>query len=750
MSSSTQEPNGRQLYFFVRRPVLAAVISIVIVLLGTFALLGLPVARYPQITPPSVQVTATYPGATAEDVAQAVAAPIEQQLSGLDGLLYYRSSNSSNGVMNLQVFFDIGRDQDIAAVDVQNAIKVAEPQLPEEVRRQGVVIRKAQTDILLVAAVTSQDPRYDATYLANYAKLYVVDELKRLNGVGDATVFGGLDFAMTIRLDPDRMAQLGITVGDVRDAVQEQNATNPAGTLGREPAPKGTQLTLPVTTLGRLKTTEEFSNVIVRARDDGSFVRVGDIGTVELTSQNLDLVGRMNGQPTANVLIYLRPGANQLQVKKAFVARMDELAKAFPSGVTWTIPFDTTPFVNASIKEVVITLLEAMALVTLVVFLFLQSWRATVIPILAVPVSVIGTFLGLSALGYSVNLLTLFALVLAIGIVVDDAIVVIENVERIMDEEKVSAQVAADKAMGQVGGALVAIVLVLCSVFIPVAFLGGITGTMLRQFAVTLVIAVVLSGIVALTLTPALCAMLLKGTPHDTSNRFFRKFNEWFDRTTGGYVSRVGCDAGPPEDVARRVRRDPRARVRALQAGAGRVHPDRGQGLLRHRDPAPRRRVAAADRRGRGAGGRDAAQGGGRPDVRGAGRLQPAGAGQPVQRRHDVRAAQGLGRARQEQHGGRDPGPDQRPALRDEGRARVRVQLPRDPGARHHGRPGGQPPGEARAGRPGLRAAGPGRAGRHEQAAGDAGRGHDLPGQRAAGVRARGPGGRQGARRGAG
>ena len=542
----TPEQREEQLYFFVRRPVLAGVISIVIVLLGTFALLRLPVSRYPQITPPSVQVTATYPGATAEDVAQAVAAPIEQQLSGLDGLLYYRSSNSSNGVMNLQVFFDIGRDQDIAAVDVQNAIAVAEPQLPEEVRRQGIVIRKAQTDILLVASIVSADPRYDATYLTNYAKLYVVDELKRLPGVGDATIFGGLDFAMTLRLDPDRMAQLGITVGDVRDAVQEQNATNPAGTLGREPAPRGTQLTLPVTTLGRLRTAEQFGNVIVRAREDGSLVRVRDIATVELTSQNLDLVGRMKGQPTANILIYLRPNANQLQVKEAFTARMNELARAFPAGVSWTIPFDTTPFVTASIEEVVITLLEAMALVTLVVFLFLQTWRATLIPILAVPVSVIGTFLGLAALGYSVNLLTLFALVLAIGIVVDDAIVVIENVERLMDEEKLPPRAAANKAMKQVAGALVAIVLALCAVFIPAAFLGGITGTMLRQFAVTLVIAVVLSGIVALTLTPALCALLLKHTPHETSNPFFRRFNDWFDRVTGGYVRRVGGMLGRP------------------------------------------------------------------------------------------------------------------------------------------------------------------------------------------------------------
>ncbi|HET6577208.1 MAG TPA: multidrug efflux RND transporter permease subunit [Gemmatimonadales bacterium] len=540
-------------YFFIRRPVLAAVISIVIVLLGGFCLLQLPIARYPQITPPAVQVSAVYPGATAEDVAQAVAAPIEQQLSGLDGLLYYRSSNSSSGIMNLQVYFDISRDPDLAAVDVQNAIKVAEPQLPEEVRRQGVTIRKSQTDILLVASLYSDDPRFDATYLTNYAKLYVVDELKRLNGVGDATAFGGLDFAMTIRLDPDRMAQLGLTVGDVRDAVQEQNATNPAGTLGREPAPAGTEFTLPVTALGRLQTADQFADIIVRAQEDGSFVRVRDIGTVELTSQNLDLIGRFDGKPTANILIYLRPGANQLEVREAFQHRMEELALGFPAGVKWQVPFDATPFVTASIEEVAKTLGEAMLLVTLVVFLFLQSWRATLIPILAVPVSVIGTFLGLFALGYSINVLTLFALVLAIGIVVDDAIVVIENVERIMDEEKLPAPVAADRAMQQVASALVAIVLVLCSVFVPVAFLGGITGTMLRQFAVTLVVAVVLSGLVALTLTPALCALLLKETPHETHNRFFRRFNDLFDRTTAGYSRNVG-----------RVLRRPRAWLAAF------------------------------------------------------------------------------------------------------------------------------------------------------------------------------------------
>lgn len=536
-------------YYFIRRPVMAGVIAIVITVLGLVSLQYLPVNRYPSITPPSIRITAFYPGATAEVVASSVAAPIEQQLSGLRGLLYFKSSNSSDGSMSLQVFFDISRDQDLAAVDVQNAVKRAEPSLPGEVTRNGVVVTKAQTDILLVAALSSDDPRFDANYLTNYATLYVADEVKRIPGVGDATVFGGGQFAMLLRLDPAKMAQLGLTVEDVAGAVREQNAPAPAGRIGREPAPPGTEFTLPVTAQGRLETVDQFKGIIVRAGRDGGVVHLSDIANVTLGGQSADLEGRLNGKPTTFFLLYLQPGANALRVKRALVARLDELQKSFPPGITWSVPFDTTPFIASSIEEVTKTLLEAMALVTLVVFLFLQSWRATLIPVLAVPVSVIGTFVGLLALGFSINVLTLFGLVLAIGIVVDDAIVVIENVERIMNDEGLDARHAADKAMQQVAGALVAIVLSLCAVFIPVAFLGGITGSMFRQFAVTIVIAVVLSGIVALTLTPALCAALLKDSPeHAAHGRFFTAFNRIFDRLRLGYVGSVG-----------RVIRQPRA-----------------------------------------------------------------------------------------------------------------------------------------------------------------------------------------------
>ena len=536
----------RASYFFIRRPVLAAVISIVITLLGVFAIQLLPISRYPQITPPAIQVTAVYPGATAEDVAEAVAAPIEQQLSGLQGLLYFSSANSSDGVMSLQVYFDVSRAQDLAAVDVQNAVQLATPQLPDAVRQNGITIVKANSDILAVAALTSTDPRYDAAYLTNYMTLYVQDEIKRVPGIGNANVFAGLQFAMLLQLDPDRMAQLGITVSDVQKAVREQNATNPAGRLGREPAPAGTELTLPVTTLGRLQTPEQFDDIVLRAKEDGSLVRLRDIGHAKLGAQNYDLAGRLNGSPTAFMLLYLRPGANALAVKTAVTQRMTELSHRFPPGVSYKIPFDTTPFVTASITEVLRTLGEAMVLVTLVVFLFLQSWRATLIPMLAVPVSVVGTFLGLLALGFTINVLTLFGLVLAIGIVVDDAIVVIENVERIMETEGLSAREAADKAIRQVAGALIAIVLVLCAVFLPIAFLGGVTGVMFKQFAITIVIAVVLSGIVALTLTPALCAILLKEAAGSHHSGFFGWFNHAFDRLTGGYMRAVGGVLGRP------------------------------------------------------------------------------------------------------------------------------------------------------------------------------------------------------------
>jgi multidrug efflux pump len=542
MSDTGRQPNGAEeiRYFFIRRPVLAAVISIIITLLGAFAITRLPISRYPEVTPPSVQVTAVFPGATAEDVAEAVAAPIEQQLSSLEGLLYYTSANSSDGSMSLQVFFDVARDPDLAAVDVQNAIKLAEPQLPAAVRQNGVTILKSNSDILGVIALTSKDRRYDAAYLTNYLKLNIEDEIKRIPGVGNAQAFGGLEFSMLLQLDPEKMARLGVTVDDVRDAVEEQNATNPAGRIGREPAPAGTQLTLPVTTTGRLKSPEEFEQIVLKANANGSLVRLGDVGRAVLGGRNYDQVGRLNGRPTANMLTYLRPGANALEVKDAIVRRMNELSKNFPPGVVYVIPFDTTPFVTQSIKEVVRTLGEAMLLVTLVVFLFLQSWRATLIPMLAVPVSVIGTFLGLLLLGFTINVLTLFALVLAIGIVVDDAIVVIENVERIMADENVTARQATDRAMRQVAGALVAIVLVLCAVFLPVGFLGGVTGVMFKQFAITIVLAVLISGLVALTLTPALCALLLKESNEAHQTGFFGMFNRGFHRVTHRYTAGVG------------------------------------------------------------------------------------------------------------------------------------------------------------------------------------------------------------------
>ena len=530
---------------FIRRPIFSGVISIVIVLLGLFSLTRLPVESYPPLTPPEIQVQAVYPGATAQDVADAVAAPIEQQLSGMEGLLYFKSANSSDGVMNLSVYFDVSRNPDLAAVDVQNQIALAEPQLPQEVVRNGITVRKRQTAFLVVLALSSDDPRYDTEFLNNYAKIYIDDELKRLPGVGDASTFGQLDFSMLLSLDPDRMAQLGLTVSDVAAAVQEQNTTNPAGRIGREPAPPGTQLTIPVITSGRLKDASDFDRIIVRGRPDGSLVHLADIGEAHLGARNYDLAGRFDGAPTALTPVFLRPGANALEVKREVVARMTELAKSFPAGVHWSIAFDTTPYVTASIREVVKTLFEALLLVTLVVFVFLQSWRATLIPVVAVPVSVIGAFSGMQVLGFSINLLTLFGLVLAIGIVVDDAIVVIENVERIMAQDRVSPAVAADRAMHQVSRALIAIVLVLCSVFVPVAFLGGITGLMYKQFAITIAVSVVLSGIVALTLTPALCAVLLKPTDPGRKSgailsRLFDRFNRGFRTITERYLGAAG------------------------------------------------------------------------------------------------------------------------------------------------------------------------------------------------------------------
>lgn len=522
--------------FFIDRPIFASVLSIVIVVVGLVALRALPIAQFPEITPPVVQIEADYPGASAEVVADAVARPIEVQLPGIDNLLYYNSTSTNDGHMSIQLTFEIGTDVDIAQVQTQNRQRLAEPQLPPEVVRQGITVKKLSPDLLAVVALSSSDPGHDTVFLSNYAILRIVDNIKRLPGVGDAYVFGQQNYSMRLILDPIRMAQLSLTPTDVANVVREQNRDFPAGTIGREPALKGTELTLPVITRGRLTEVREFEEMIVRAMPDGSMVRLKDVARVELGAQSYTLEGRWNGKPNVFLLTFLSPGANALETVKRIRKEVAEVSKSFPPGVNADIPYDTTKFIEVSIQEVVKTLGEAMILVILVVYLFLQSWRATLIPGVAVPVSLIGTFAGMEALGFSINTLTLFGMVLAIGIVVDDAIVVVENVERHMKEERCSSKEAAKRAMAEVTGPVIAIVLVLCAVFVPVAFLGGITGELYKQFAMTIAMAVTISGLVALTLSPALCALVLK--PGGESHRAgaFALFNKFFDWTRTHYI----------------------------------------------------------------------------------------------------------------------------------------------------------------------------------------------------------------------
>jgi HAE1 family hydrophobic/amphiphilic exporter-1/multidrug efflux pump len=485
-----------------------------------------------------VLITATYPGASAETLAKTVAAPIEEQLNGVENLSYFTSSASANGAVTITATFDVGTNVDIAAVNVNNRVKAAEPRLPEEVRRNGVIVQKRSNDILQVVALESEKGKYNTLFLSNYASLNIVDELKRVKGVGDVTIFGAQDYSMRIWLKPDRMAQLGLTTTDVATAIRAQNAQNAAGKIGQEPAPADQQLVYTVTAKGRLLTPEEFGNIIIRASGPSGALYLKDIARIELGANSYDQSVSLDGQPTIAMGVFLQTGANALEVADLVRKRMEALKAKFPEGMGYVIPFDTTLFVSASIHEVVKTLIEAMILVLAVVYIFLQSWRATLIPMVAVPISLIGTFAGLWIFGFSINTLTLFAMVLAIGIVVDDAIVVLENVERLMAEEHLSPKDAAIKAMQQVQGALVAIVLVLVSVFVPVAFLGGIAGQLYKQFAVTVAVAVVLSGVVALTLTPALCALLLKA--QHTEHKLFRPFNRLFERFTRSYTTTVG------------------------------------------------------------------------------------------------------------------------------------------------------------------------------------------------------------------
>ncbi len=522
------------LRLFIDRPIFASVISLIIVLAGLAALRALPVEQYPDVVPPQVVVQAQYPGASAEVIAEAVAAPLEQEINGVDNMLYMESSATDAGSLQITVSFEMGTDPDQAAINVNNRVQAATARLPQQVRNQGVRVEARSTNLLMVPVMYSPDGSQDPLFISNYALLNVLDELVRIPGVGDASLFGAQDYSMRIWLSPDKLAQFDLTPSEVAGAIREQNAQFAAGRLGAEPAPEDQAFTFTVTTRGQLSDPEEFERIILRADEEGGTLRLGDVARAELGAQNYAFTATYNGQAAVPMGVYLQPGANALETATAVREALDAVAERFPVGIEYTVPYDTTEFVAISIREVFITLLMAVGLVVLVTFLFLQHLRATLIPVIAIPVSLIGTFAGMLALGFSVNLLTLFGLVLAIGIVVDNAIIVLENVDRLINEQGMRAREASIETMKQVAGAVVSSTLVLVAVFAPVTFLGGLTGELYRQFAVTIAISVVVSGVVALTLTPAMCAMLLDKQSHSVAKPF-QWFNAGFDRLTRGF-----------------------------------------------------------------------------------------------------------------------------------------------------------------------------------------------------------------------
>ncbi|RTG40694.1 efflux RND transporter permease subunit [Serratia marcescens] len=529
--------------FFIDRPIFAAVLSILIFVAGVIAIPLLPISEYPDVVPPSVQVRAEYPGANPKEIAETVATPLEEAINGVENMMYVKSVAGSDGVLVTTVTFRPGTDPDQAQVQVQNRVAQAEARLPEDVRRQGITTQKQSPALTLVVHLVSPSGKYDSLYLRNYATLKVKDELARLPGVGQVQIFGAGEYAMRIWLDPNKVAARGLTASDVVSAMQEQNVQVSAGQLGAEPMPTRSDYLLSINAQGRLQTEEEFGNIILKSGDNGEIVRLRDVARIEMGSGSYALRAQLNNKDAVGIGIFQSPGANAIELSDAVRGKMAELATRFPDGMSWKSPYDPTVFVRDSIRAVVDTLLEAVILVVLVVILFLQTWRASIIPLLAVPISVVGTFAALYLLGFSLNTLSLFGLVLAIGIVVDDAIVVVENVERVMSEEGLPPREATRKSMGQIQSALVGIALVLSAVFVPMAFFGGTTGAIYRQFSITIVSAMVLSVLVAMILTPALCATLLKPIAkghHHGKRGFFGWFNRMFNRNADRYERGVG------------------------------------------------------------------------------------------------------------------------------------------------------------------------------------------------------------------
>ena len=534
--------------FFIDRPVFSAVISIVIVIVGIIGLTMLPIDQYPQITPPVVKISASYPGASATTVSQAVATPIEQELNGTPGMLYMESTSSNSGGFSATVTFDISADPDLAAVEIQNRLKLAESRLPAEVIQNGISVEKQAPSQLMTLCLTSNDPKFDEIYLSNFATINVLDVLRRIPGVGRISNIGGRYYAMQIWVQPDKMANFGITVQDLQTALKDQNRESAAGVLGQQPM-QGIDITIPITTQGRLSTVQQFEDIVVRANPDGSIIRLRDVARISLEASSYNTESGINGGNAAVLGIYMLPGANAMEVAQRVKDTMKEISKNFPEGLHYEMPFDMTTYISESIHEVYKTLFEALILVIVVVFLSLQNWRATLIPIVAVPISLIGTFGFMLIFGFSLNILTLLGLILAIGIVVDDAIVVVENVERIMDEKKLNAYEATKEAMDGLTGALVATSLVLSAVFVPVSFLPGITGQLYRQFTVTIVVSVLISTVVALTLSPVMCSLILKPADKKKKNIVFRYINYWLRIGNNKYVKVINKGIRNPRRV---------------------------------------------------------------------------------------------------------------------------------------------------------------------------------------------------------